>query len=82
MAALKNQRHELFCRHIVEGKSQVQSYSDAGFKPNRHNAARLIKNEHIRARISFQACHPLCFCLAGANNTRHRGRANLSGRKV
>jgi phage terminase small subunit len=53
MTALDNPKHELFAQLIVEGKSQVMAYIDAGFSGNgaRGNASRLIANDSIKARI-------------------------------
>lgn len=51
MPILTNQRHELFAEHLASGKSATESYSLAGFKPNRANAARLKANEHIGQRV-------------------------------
>lgn len=51
MATLKNARHELFCRGIVEGKTGDQAFIDAGYRPNRKNAARLKAKEVIQRRI-------------------------------
>jgi phage terminase small subunit len=51
MAVLKNQRHELYCQGVVEGKSSDQAYADAGFKPSRKNASRLKTKEDIQSRI-------------------------------
>ena len=51
MPALKNKRWELYCLGVIEGKTKDKAYEDAGFKPNRHNAARLNTKEHIIARI-------------------------------
>ena len=51
MAALKNQRHELFAQGLVEGRTADQAYIDAGFKPGRNNAARLRAKENVLARI-------------------------------
>ena len=51
MTALQNPRHELFAQGVVEGKSADASYTDAGYKPGRNNAARLRANEIVQARI-------------------------------
>lgn len=48
---LKNARHERFAQELAKGKSQSEAYPLAGFKPNRHNAARLNTNETIQARV-------------------------------
>ena len=51
MAALKNQRHELFAQAIASGKTADEAYQDAGYKENRGNAARLNANESISDRV-------------------------------
>ena len=52
MAALKNAKHERFCQERAKGATADAAYAKAGYKPNRHNAARLSTNEHIVARLS------------------------------
>jgi phage terminase small subunit len=53
MPVLKNSRHELFAQNLAKGLTQDQSYLEAGYKPNRRNAARLLKtNEDIRNRVA------------------------------
>jgi hypothetical protein len=53
---LDNQQHELFCQKIAEGMSQTDAYEAAGYKGSRKslqdNAARLIGNDRIQARIA------------------------------
>jgi hypothetical protein len=49
---LKNARHERFAQERAKGKSIDAAYADAGFKPNRGNAARLNANESVQARIT------------------------------
>lgn len=51
MPALKNARHEKFAQELAKGKSQVDAYAAAGFKPNRSHAARLVANGNISARV-------------------------------
>lgn len=49
---LKNARHEKFAQGLAEGKTEDQAYRDAGFKPNRHNASRLLNTkENVRDRV-------------------------------
>jgi len=51
MPPLPNPRQERFVQGLVEGKTKDKAYSDAGYSPNRHNAAALINtNQHIRDR--------------------------------
>lgn len=53
---LENQQHELFCQKIAEGMSQTDAYEAAGYKGSRKslqdNAARLIGNDRVQARIA------------------------------
>jgi phage terminase small subunit len=54
---LDNQRHELFCQHLVTGKlTQADAYREAGFKGSAQsmhaNAARLIANDRVAARLA------------------------------
>ncbi len=51
MRKLKDPRHELFCQNRVVGQTIDEAYTNAGFKPNRGNAARLNAKESIQARI-------------------------------
>lgn len=51
MPVLKNPRHEKFAQAVVEGKSAAEAYADAGFKPQRQNAARLMSNDDVVARV-------------------------------
>jgi phage terminase small subunit len=54
MTILSNCRHEAFARAIVEGKSAVAAYVAAGYKASsaEGNAARLMENEGVSARIA------------------------------
>lgn len=51
MPVLRNAKHERYCQHRVEGQTIHEAYANAGYKPNRGNAARLNANESIQARI-------------------------------
>ena len=51
MAPLKNQRRELFAQALARGNTADDAYAEAGFSPNRGNAARLKANEDILARV-------------------------------
>lgn len=51
MPILKNTRHEKFAQNLAKGKTSDESYSDAGFKPNRGNAIRIKANESIATRV-------------------------------
>jgi len=50
---LPNQRWELFCQGIVTGKSAVQAYTDAGYKPKaaRVSGPQLLSHPVIQGRI-------------------------------
>jgi phage terminase small subunit len=52
MRSLKNPKHERFAQELAKGKTADEAYQNAGFKPNRGNAARLKANESIRARVN------------------------------
>ena len=52
MPALKNPRHEAFAQALARGMSASAAYVEAGYKANRHNAAALAREEHIRTRVT------------------------------
>ncbi len=52
MSPLTNPRHEKFVLAMSEGKSASQAYIDAGYKPCRQNAARLMTNDDIKIRLA------------------------------
>jgi hypothetical protein len=52
MPTLKNPRHEAFAQALARGMSASAAYVEAGYKANRHNAAALAREEHIRTRVS------------------------------
>ena len=52
MPALKNPRHEAFAQAVARGMSASAAYVEAGYKANRHNAAALAREEHIRTRVT------------------------------
>ena len=51
MPVLPNQRHEKFAQLLAEGKSAAEAYVLAGYRANRHNAARLKSFEPVRQRL-------------------------------
>lgn len=51
MPALDNPRHEAFCLARVKKEPASTAYVTAGFQRNDSNAARLNRNERIKARI-------------------------------
>ena len=52
MPALKNPRHEAFAQALARGMSASAAYVEGGYKANRHNAAALAREEHIRTRVA------------------------------
>lgn len=52
MPALQNAKHERFAQELAKGKSADYAYAEAGYKPDRGNAARLTTNDSIRARVA------------------------------
>ena len=52
MPALANCRHEAFAQALTRGSSAAAAYVEAGYKPNRHNAAALARKQHIRTRVN------------------------------
>ncbi len=52
MPVLKNARHEKFAQNLSKGMSATEAYEKAGYKPNDQNAARLTRNDEVRARIA------------------------------
>jgi phage terminase small subunit len=51
MPALRNARHEAFCRQIVAGKSAAAAYRAAGYKADRRTAWRVRHRPDICRRI-------------------------------
>lgn len=51
MPALTNHRHERFAQELAKGKSASQAYEDAGYKPNRQAASRLLSNDDVQGRV-------------------------------
>lgn len=48
---LKNPKHERFAQELAKGRSQVEAYATAGYKPNDGHAARLAGDGRIGARV-------------------------------
>lgn len=48
---LDNPRHEAFAQARAQGRTQDDAYTDAGFRANSSNAARLNGNERVLARV-------------------------------
>jgi phage terminase small subunit len=51
MPILKNPRYERFAQELASGKTAEQSYSLAGYAPNRGNFMQLKANESIMSRV-------------------------------
>lgn len=51
MPVLRNAKHEAFAQAVARGRSQEEAYTDAGFKPHRQNASRLMTNDDVRIRL-------------------------------
>lgn len=51
MPALENPKHERFAQQLFKGKTQLEAYVEAGYKPDDGAAARLSGNVRIKARI-------------------------------
>ena len=49
---LKNPRHELFAQALVHGMSADAAYTEAGYKADRGNAARMTANDSICDRVA------------------------------
>lgn len=52
MTVLKNARHEKFAQELAKGKSQIDAYEAAGYKPDRTAASRLSTNVNIIDRLA------------------------------
>lgn len=53
MRELANQRHERFAQEIAAGETADTAYEKAGYRRDRHHAARLATNGHIRVRVAY-----------------------------
>lgn len=52
MPTLKNAKYEAFAQGLAKGRSQEDAYAEAGFKPHRQNASRLMTNDDIQRRVA------------------------------
>ena len=52
IGVLKSMKHEKFAQELAKGKTQIEAYKAAGYKPHDSNAAALAKEAHIQARVS------------------------------
>lgn len=48
---LKNARQERFAQELAKGKTQIEAYTVAGYKPDDGAAARLSGNVRVAARV-------------------------------
>lgn len=52
MPLLKSPKRERFAQELAKGKSQVEAYESAGYKPHDSNAAKLANDPEIIGRVS------------------------------
>jgi hypothetical protein len=52
MPALENARHERFAQELAKGKTQLEAYTDAGYRPDDGAANRLSGNVRIQERVA------------------------------
>ena len=52
MPILSNPRHEQFAQALAKGKTADEAYAQAGFRPNRGNAATLKAKQSISDRVA------------------------------
>jgi hypothetical protein len=52
MPILTNPRHEKFAQQLAAGNSASKAYAQEGYRQCRQNAARLITNDSVLARVS------------------------------
>lgn len=52
MPILPNPRHEAFAQALAKGKTQVEAYAEAGYKPNESHASRLVSNGKVADRVA------------------------------
>lgn len=52
MPVLANAKHEFFAQALAKGKSQIESYILAGYKPDEGAASRLSGNIKVQARVA------------------------------
>lgn len=52
MAALSNPRHERFAQELAKGKSQIEAYEAAGYRPNPSAASRMSTDVKICERVA------------------------------
>lgn len=52
MPALENPKHERFAQELFKGKTQLDAYATAGYRPDDGAAARLSGNVRVKARLA------------------------------
>lgn len=52
MPVLSNPKHERFAQELAKGKSQIDAYETAGYRPNPSAASRLSDDVKICERVS------------------------------
>jgi hypothetical protein len=52
MPSLDNPRHERFAQELAKGKSQLDAYVEAGYKPDDGAASRLSGNVRVQHRVA------------------------------
>lgn len=52
MSVLTNPKHEAFAQALAKGRTQIEAYAAAGYKPNDGHAARLAGNGRIKGRVA------------------------------
>lgn len=52
MPALTNPKHERFAQELSKGRTQLEAYTEAGYRPDDGAAARLSGNVRIKTRVA------------------------------
>lgn len=52
MPVLSNPKHERFAQELAKGKSQIEAYGIAGYKPSEQHACRLASNGKVSQRVT------------------------------
>jgi phage terminase small subunit len=52
MPVLANPKHELFAQELAKGRTQVQAYEKAGYKPSDSNSTKLAGRPEVQARVA------------------------------
>jgi hypothetical protein len=79
---LKNNRHELFCLALAEGKSACDAYSAAGYKRNDSNCIRLRQHPAVQERLAeIQAVAAQSTAITIQSVCRELDEANVVARE-